>query len=150
MPFIWIRVKPQERGGTKVSTQEKIVEVMPKIVSEALSDRGPAGEVLRPDDIEVKIEPFGPMDINTKDIEIIIWAGDNPERRRSLYQKRVSISNKLTAFIIFLTPRFLKPCFPKYFLFFQILGFLESALLPEPAKPLPPLLPAPLCFFILP
>lgn len=56
---------------------------LPEIIAKALSVPGTEGE-LTPEDIEVKFEQFGDLDIHQKDVEIIILANDYPEIRKNL------------------------------------------------------------------
>jgi len=115
MPFVWVRIEGQWRVLKPV---KKLVKNLPSIVAKALSVPGTEGE-LSPNDIEVKVESFGLIeeaegssgftridvsgdvlrDIHTKDIEIIIWANDYPERAKNLDQRREQIIKEVRKFI---------------------------------------------------
>lgn len=72
----------------------KLVKNLPPIVAEALSVPGTEGE-LAPGEIEIKVESFGPRDIHTKDIEIIVWANEYIERKRNLKERQEIITRKV-------------------------------------------------------
>jgi len=117
MPFVWVRTEDQWKILRQV---EKLVENLPSIVAKALSVPGTEGELL-PNEIEVKVELFGEIregknssgltyvdlrdsaevlkDIHTKNIEIIIWANDYPERAKNLDQRRKQIIKEVRKFI---------------------------------------------------
>lgn len=91
MPYALVRIDPRKLGGAELV---KLVEKLPTIVSEALSVPGTAGK-LTSDEIEVKVEHFGPLDIHSKDVQIIIWANDYPERKKNLDERREAITERI-------------------------------------------------------
>lgn len=67
-------------------TLRPIAQYLPELVAEALTI--PDSEaMLTPAEVEVWVQDFGPFDVTTKDIEIIIWAHDYPERLRNLDER---------------------------------------------------------------
>ena len=75
---------------------------MPKIVSQALDvseNEGAAGKLTQ-DDIEVRCTQRSLIDINSKDIEIVIWAHDFPSRRSNLEQRKEEILRGVRLVII--------------------------------------------------
>ena len=72
---------------------EKLALLMPGIVAPALDMPGYANSDYRltPDDIEVWVTESGKLDVNTKDIEVIIWAHEYPERRVNLEERKNQI-----------------------------------------------------------
>lgn len=90
MPFVWVRVHPTEMTGHSFSFIRGLVRSLPDIVAKALSVPNTEGE-LTSSEIEVKFEKFGPLDIHTKDVEIMIWANDYPARKEDLDERRKRI-----------------------------------------------------------
>ena len=67
-----------------------LVDDLPVTVADYLSCDDPGGK-LTPQDIEVWVQDFGPFDVNTKDVEIIIWANLYPGREANLDDRRQCI-----------------------------------------------------------
>ncbi|MCG2690427.1 hypothetical protein L6252_04110 [Candidatus Parcubacteria bacterium] len=86
MPFVYIRRSQKVNDAMT----EVLSHVLPKLVVEALSVPNSGGE-LAESDIEVEVRDVGPFDVATKDVEIIIWAGDYPERKANLDERREQI-----------------------------------------------------------
>ncbi|MBZ9571952.1 hypothetical protein KJA15_01260 [Patescibacteria group bacterium] len=89
MLFVWVRITLQE-VSKHVAVIKELIDNLPGIVAEALSVPGTDGE-LTSDEIEVKFETFGPFDVHSKDIEIIILANDYPERKKNLDERQTLI-----------------------------------------------------------
>jgi len=111
MPLVWIRTTPDiyrklnlhrdMRSDEAKSTEpflRPFLQELPGIVAEALSVPGTEGE-LTPKDIGIKVEEFGDLDIHQKDVEIIIWANDYPERREYLDQRTKRIYFQVMALL---------------------------------------------------
>lgn len=89
MPLTLIQYKPSrftEEGIQMIASQ------MPKIVASALhSPRDGEAASLVPNDIEVWCTESGKLDVNTKDLEIIIWAQEFPDRKATLERRKDEI-----------------------------------------------------------
>lgn len=87
MPFVYVR-----RNTEKVSDEMTAVlsRALPELVANALSVPNSDGELTK-DDIEVEVRDIGSLDVSTKDVEVIIWAGDYPERSINLDDRREQI-----------------------------------------------------------
>jgi hypothetical protein len=84
MPLVVVGKNPE------VVTDEilkKLVRDLPGMVAKTLGCDDPGGD-LTPQDIEVWVQDFGPHDINTKDVEIIIWANFYLGRAKNLSLRR--------------------------------------------------------------
>jgi hypothetical protein len=93
MPYVFVYVKPELYDQIKLLRQ--FVNNLPGAIAEALST-GPGTEgELKPEEIEVKVFPFGPMDIHHYDIEVIILANDYPERAKSLDDRASNLANNV-------------------------------------------------------
>ncbi len=80
MPLVVVNRNP------KILTDEllkPLVASLPESVANTLTCNDLGGD-LTAKDIEVWVQDFGPYDINTKDVEIIIWANLYPERQKTL------------------------------------------------------------------
>lgn len=94
MPLALIQHK-NGRGLTEIA--EKLAQELPTSVAWALSTSGDGK--LNPDDIEVWVTEGSPADVNTKDLEIIIWAHDYPERKADLENRKDSILTDVRKFL---------------------------------------------------
>lgn len=91
MPLVVVNRNPE------VLTDEllkSLVASLPSFVANVLTCNDPGGD-LTPQDIEVWVQDFGPHDINTKDVEIIIWANLYPERQKTLELRRRFLCSEL-------------------------------------------------------
>lgn len=95
MPLVMIRYKNASRGLAEIA--EKLAEELPAYVAPALSTSGDGQ--LNPDDIPVWITEGSIADVNTKDLEIIIWAHEYPERRADLEERKDLIVKRVCAFL---------------------------------------------------
>ncbi|MCX6812997.1 MAG: hypothetical protein NTV77_00675 [Candidatus Azambacteria bacterium] len=86
MPLVVVNRNPGKLGDKLL---EELVANLPESVASSLttSDLCPEGK-LTAQDVEVWVLDFGPHDINTKDVEIIIWANLYPERQKNLDFRR--------------------------------------------------------------
>jgi hypothetical protein len=76
----------------------KIAQQLPAIVAEALDisahDKDGA---LTAQDIEVYVQDSSELDVNTKPLEITIWAGYYPARNENLGERRAKIAKAVRA-----------------------------------------------------
>jgi len=99
MPYVRVRHEPlspcNDREGIAI-----FVNALPQIVAEALTCPDPDGG-LTPQDVEVSVEEYGPMDISGDyHLQVMIDANDFPSRRADLKQRTQQIADRLTAVII--------------------------------------------------
>ncbi len=87
MPLVVVNRNPEKLDNELL---KELVKSLPLSVALALTCDNPAGK-LTAQDVEVWVQDFGPYDINTKDVEIIIWANLYPERQTNLDFKREGI-----------------------------------------------------------
>ena len=89
MPLVLIQYKVD--CGKDIA--EKIALRMPKIVALALDVSKQEGNQggLVPEDIEVWCTESGELDVNTKDLEIIIWAHEFQSRKETLDRRKDEI-----------------------------------------------------------
>jgi hypothetical protein len=64
------------------------VSLLPEIVARALHVKENPDAHLTANDIEVWVQESGRLDVNAKDIQIIIWANEHPERLADLEQRK--------------------------------------------------------------
>lgn len=91
MPFVVVNRNKKKLPDKVLSP---IIKKLPEIVANALTAWTPEGK-LTPNDIEVWVQDFGPLDLNTKDIEIVIWANLYPEREANLPVRQKFITEKV-------------------------------------------------------
>lgn len=94
MPLILVQHK-HDRGFKEIA--EKLAKELPALVAPMLSV--PPDGLLTPDDIEVWVTEGSPADVNTKGLEIIIWAHDYPERKANLEESKDVIVKGVRAFL---------------------------------------------------
>ncbi|MHB8913550.1 MAG: hypothetical protein ACYC4I_00895 [Minisyncoccota bacterium] len=89
MPLVLIQFKQKSLEFTA----RRLALQMPRIVAAALDVSDQEGEAgrLAPDDIEVWCQEGSDINVNTKDLEIIIWTHDFPSRRARLEQRKNEI-----------------------------------------------------------
>ena len=98
MPLTLIQYK-KGRGLEKLA--EDLARELPDIVAPALTlpeQERLEGQVT-PDDIIVWCVEGGKIDVNTKDIEILIWAHDFPERKANLEARKDAILSGVRDFL---------------------------------------------------
>lgn len=94
MPLVVVQYKS---GRLKEDILQKLAEGLPKIVAKALHvEENPAAH-LTPNDVEVWVRKSGKLDVNTKDLEIIIWAKSYPERLQNLEERKDAIVRSIRA-----------------------------------------------------
>lgn len=86
------------RNSKKVSDEmiRVLVCALPEIVASALTVPDSDGALTK-DDIEIRVSDIGSFDISTKDLEVVIFAGDYPKRRANLDQRRERIIRGIKA-----------------------------------------------------
>lgn len=94
MPLVLIQHK-NGRGLTEIA--EKLAKELPVFVAPTLSV--PGDGQLSLDDIEVWVTEGSPADVNTKDLEIIIWAHEYPERKANLEERKDVIVKCVRTFL---------------------------------------------------
>lgn len=90
MPLVVIQYK---RAFLYKDSVHKLAKKLPEIVADAL-DAGQGGNKeasLFPREVEVWVQESGALDVNTRDLEIIIWANSYPERLKNLEQRKNKI-----------------------------------------------------------
>ncbi|MDO8435907.1 MAG: hypothetical protein Q7S82_00780 [bacterium] len=87
MPLVVVNKNPEK---IDCGLLERLVDRLPGLVASALTCEHPDGG-LEAQDVEVWVQDFGPNDINTTDVEIIIWANLYPERQANLDDRREKI-----------------------------------------------------------
>ena len=87
------------RGPVPEWMVAKLVKQLPWIVAEALDvEKNPDARIIS-NEIEVCVRESGELDINTKDLEIIIWANSYPERLANLEQRKDEILQDVRKFL---------------------------------------------------
>ncbi len=98
MPLVLLQYRPN-LGLTNMATE--LAEELPKIVAPALNINGREnlnGRVL-PEDVTVWLVPGGEHDQNVKDLEIMIWAHDFPERKMTLEVRKNEVIEGVQRFL---------------------------------------------------
>lgn len=95
MPLVVIQHKP---GRVLDDMLQNLAKKMPEIVADALSADAPGAE-LTSTDIEVWVQEGGKLDVNTKDLEIIIWATSYPARLENLDFRKEMIVQQVKTFL---------------------------------------------------
>lgn len=98
MPLVLLQYK-RNRGLKDLA--RALGKHLPEIVAPALtlSERERHDGQVVPDDIIVWCAEGGEHDVNTKDIEIIIWAHDFPERATNLEERKDAIVKGVRQFL---------------------------------------------------
>lgn len=97
MPLVVLQHKA---GRILESMLAKLALTLPGIVAGALHVPENEEAHLTPDDIEVWVQESGKLDVNTKDLEIIIWANLYTERVRNLEQRKDAIVLAIRKFLV--------------------------------------------------
>jgi len=87
MPLVVITRNPEKLDDEHLSS---LTKVLCNSVCDALICSNDDG-FLSPSDIEIRVQNFGPYDVNTKDIEIMIWSNLYPEREKNIKNSRRQI-----------------------------------------------------------
>jgi len=88
MPLVMIQHK---KGRVPKILLEGLAVGMPGIVAASLHVEENKDAHLTPDDVEVHVQESGESDVNTKDLEITIWANLYPERLENLGWRKENI-----------------------------------------------------------
>ncbi len=91
MPLVVVARNPHVIKDDLLSV---ITQSLPFIVANALNCEDEGGH-LTSTDIEIWAQDFGPHDVNTKDLEIIIWASQYPRRLENLEERKGRIINEI-------------------------------------------------------
>lgn len=95
MPLVVVQHKV---GRILEDMLQKLAESLPEIVAKALSAEENQDACLIPSDVEVWVQESGKLNVNTKDLEIIIWANSYPERLRDLERRKDMIVRAVRKF----------------------------------------------------
>ncbi|MBI2984730.1 MAG: hypothetical protein HYY50_03850 [Candidatus Kerfeldbacteria bacterium] len=89
MPLVVVNRNPERVSDENI---RNLVLALTAVAAEQLSSDEMA---LGPGDIEIWVQDFGPLDVHTKDLEIIIWAHDFPSRRANLDERTARIAARV-------------------------------------------------------
>lgn len=99
MPLVVVQYKP---GSITEGKLKDFVSVLPKLVARALHVPENPDAHLTPEDVEVWVRESGKLDRNVedivKDIEIVIWANEYPERLQNLGERKDRIVQSIRDF----------------------------------------------------
>lgn len=100
MPLVLIQYKEQFVEGRLMSNFVKeLASLMPIFVAAALDSEKDGDEArLAPNDVEVWCNESGKLDVNTKNLEIIIWANEYPYRKDSLKNRNKILTEDVRQF----------------------------------------------------
>ncbi len=84
MPVVILRYSPKKVDNTVL---HQLLEHIPKLVAHALDIPGSAEARLKSTDIEVWVRPAHDLDVNTKDVEVLIFAHSYSDRLRNLEER---------------------------------------------------------------
>ena len=96
MPLVVVHYHPN------IIPRDVILELaneLPGIVADALNVRGNADAHLDSSDVEVQVRAFGEYDVNTRSLEIIVWANLYLERQANLEERKDNILNAVRDFL---------------------------------------------------
>jgi hypothetical protein len=96
MPLVALQYK---RKSIRDKMLGKLARALPTIVAGALDIPENRNARLTPAEIEVWVMESGKHDVNVKDIEIIIWAHDYPERLANLEARKETILDGVRTFL---------------------------------------------------
>lgn len=94
MPLALLQYK---KGRELTELAENLAKRLPEIVAPALTV--PAAQ-LTPDDVTVWCVEGGSADVNSDDLEILIWAHDFPERKETLEERKELVLKGIRRFLI--------------------------------------------------
>jgi len=99
VPYVRVRHVPLNPCNDREGVA-RFVNALPQIVAEALTCSDPDGS-LTPQDVEVGVEEYGPMDISDDyHLQVMVDANDFPSRRADLQQRTQRIADQIAAVII--------------------------------------------------
>lgn len=96
MPLVVVQYKAER---ITVQMLMHLTTALPGIVATALDVPENQDARLAPSDIEVWTQESGKFDVNTKDLEIIIWAPLFPERLLNLEERKDAIVRAVRRFL---------------------------------------------------
>ena len=97
--LVQIRFKEQYIGTKLVSSIVRELAIqMPEIVHTAFAYGDGSVSALTIDDVEVRCDQAGGLDLNIKDIEIIVSAPDSHELRMTLERRKDVVVNRVHEF----------------------------------------------------
>lgn len=96
MPIVLLQAK-RDRGLEEIT--ERLALELPRIVSGALDVPDRSDARLTPDDIEIRVSESGKLDVNAKDLEIIVFAHDYPERTQYIEARKDRIIAEVHRFL---------------------------------------------------
>lgn len=96
MPLVVLQHKA---GRVLEDMLAKLSQAMPEIVASALTVEGVERARLTSNDIEVRVRESEKFDVNTKDLEIIIWANSYAERLCNLDERKDMIVKAIRTFL---------------------------------------------------
>lgn len=88
MPIALLQYDP---GRVQEEVVKDLAEHLPRIVANYLSVPGTNCQ-LTPADVNVWVNPVGLLDVNKKDLVIVVWAGLHAEREKNLDERRRDIA----------------------------------------------------------
>lgn len=92
MPLVVVNRNPKKVSD---ETAKHLVTILPSLVAAALSIKNSKHARFTPNDVEVWVQDFGPLDRNTNDLQIMIWANHYPEREMALDFGRAKLVENL-------------------------------------------------------
>ncbi len=95
MPLVVINRNQKKLDNVHLKS---LTSMLPNMVANVLTCADDDG-LLKSSDVEVRVQDFGTHDVNTKDLEIIIWANLYPEREAKLKKSRCCITNAVKEII---------------------------------------------------
>jgi len=98
MPLVVLKYNPNLKAGAVFLSE--LTNKLTEAVSRALDVPERADARLTKSDIEVWVQEFGSNDISTRDLEIVVWAHQYPERLVNLEERKEQILRELRAFIM--------------------------------------------------
>lgn len=88
MPVVSLYYKPNRIPDEVAS---KLAKALPEIIASALDVSEQIGSRLTAEDIEIRVTSSHPFDVNNKDLEIMVWAHEYPERLQNLEDRKEKI-----------------------------------------------------------
>lgn len=76
----------------------ELVKALPGMVAKHLTcEPGTPGHLL-PEEVDVRVQVGHPLDVNTKDLAVIVWANLYPEREQNLDERRYKLALDIKLF----------------------------------------------------
>lgn len=96
MPLVVVQYKA---GLIAEEVVARLAKLLPLVVGRALDAPESQDSRLTPGEVEVWVQESGRLDVNTKHLEILIWANSYPERLRNLGERRDAILQGVRSFL---------------------------------------------------